>query len=257
MSTEAETPALAPTSVEAQMQPTMESETVPDTNVMGELLSQLKELREHNKSLVEQNTEHQKIGKRKREAAVDGSIREMVKKLYEEYDSLGLHKDELEQQLSAMKESPQANGIVEMLSCAAAAQSSSVVQLEKALQDRKKLLEENKRLKTQVSLFADPADRVVETVTAVASRGRIQQKPENTNKFDALFSGSTVSTPAKVGQSRGMRELYPNLFENMVTTAGPSSTGMQKFGQIDTKFFNNKMTKSRVTGDGFETHQFK
>lgn len=226
----------------------------PDSNVMGELISELKALRERNQQLIAQNEEHQKIGKRKREAAVDGSIRDMVLKLYEEYESLGLHKNELEEQLAAMKDSPHANGIVEMLSCAAAKQTASVVQLEKALQERKKLAEENKRLKTQVAMFADPSERTVtETVNAVASRTKA---PESTNKFDALF-GAPVSSSKSVGKSRGMKELFPNMFENMISSAGPSSTGMQKFGQNDISLFNSKMNKSRVQGSGFETHSFQ
>jgi hypothetical protein len=231
-----------------------------DTKMMGEILCELKMLREKNRLLESQNEEHQKIGKRKREAAVDGRIREMVAKLYAEYDSLDLHKDELEAQLEAMKNSPQANGIVEMLSCAAAAQHSSVVQLEKALQERKKLLEENKRLKTQVSMFADPSERVVsnnnlDTVNAVASR--LTDKSENTNKFDALFGTPIAQNSKTCGKSRGMQELFPNVFDSMIASAGPSSTGMQKFGQNDINFFNNKMSKSRVHGSGFETHSFK
>jgi len=236
--------------------PSLDDAGSVDTNVVGELMSQLQALREQNKLLTNQNMDHQKIGKRKREAAVDGSIREMVAKLYEKYESLGLHKDELDQQLDAMKASPNADGIVEMLSCVAAQHSSSVVELEKALQERKKLAEENKRLKTQITRFADPAERTVETVTAVASKGRAAAPAAAPNQFDALFGSVAASAPA-VGKARGMQELYPNMFDNLVSSAGPGGTGMQKFSSNDSKFFNSKMTNAKLDGGGFQSHVFQ
>jgi len=236
--------------------PSLDDAGSVDTNVVGELMSQLQALREQNKQLAEQNQDHQKIGKRKREAAVDGSIREMITKLYDQYESLGLHKDELNQQLEAMKSSSNADGIVEMLSCVAAQHSSSVVELEKALQERKKLAEENKRLKTQITRFADPAERTVETVNAVASKGRTGSAAAAPNQFDSIFGGVAASAPA-VGKSRGMQELYPNLFDNLVSSAGSSATGMQKFGSNDTKFFNQKMSNPKLEGGGFQAHSFQ
>ena len=122
--------------------------------MLNHMANQIKQLREEN---ALQQQDH--LGKRKREVAVDGSIKEMVQNLYAQYESLGLHKDELSDQLEAMKESPNANAIVQMLSCAASAQKSSIVELEKASQEKKKQMEENKRLKTITGSFADPTER--------------------------------------------------------------------------------------------------
>jgi hypothetical protein len=245
--------------------PVSSSSTTPETsidssssssdNMLNEMANQIKQLREQNALLQQQTQMQDNLGKRKREAAVDGSIKEMVQKLFAEYESLGLHKDELSEQLEAMKQSPQANAIVEMLSCAAAAQKSSVVELEKAYQEKKKLVEENKRLKTLTGAFADPTERVVETHHATASRSRTSgsSSTASSNKYEALFNGNTSNS---VGQGRGMQQLFPNMWDSMLNSAGPSTTGMQKFGRNDAQFFNSKMSKARVDGQGFESHSF-
>jgi len=225
------------------------TETSSSDSMLNEMANQIKLLREQNAKLNEKNEAQDNLGKRKREAAVEGSIKEMVQKLYAEYDSLGLHKEELSAQLDAMKNSPQANAIVEMLSCAAAARKSSVVELEKAYQEKKKLMEENKRLKTITNTFADPLERVTETHHAVASN----HSSGNQNKFDSIFQGSSSTT---IGRGRGMKELNPNMYEDMIRSAGPSSTGMQRFGRSDATMFNQKMSKARVDGYGFESHHF-
>jgi len=227
------------------------TETSSSDSMLNEMANQIKLLREQNAKLNEKTEAQDNLGKRKREAAVEGSIKEMVQKLYAEYDSLGLHKEELSSQLEAMKKSPQANAIVEMLSCAAAAQKSSVVELEKAYQEKKKLMEENKRLKTITGAFADPSERVTETHHAVASRTQTSAKP--TNQFESIFQGSSSS---KIGRGRGMQELNPNMYEDMLRSSGPSSSGMQKFGRSDATMFNTKMSKSRIDGSGFESYTF-
>lgn len=264
-STSEAAPAAAPlqvgaTAPETPAQSEIQSTDAPlDTNVIGELMTQLQALKEQNKQLAYQNEEHARAGKRKREAAVDGNIKEMIASLFKEYESLGLHKEELEKQLEAMKSSPQADGIVEMLSCAAAKQSSSVVALEKELQEKKRLLEENKKLKTQITRFADPSERVVETVSAVASKRALAAAaaPVVKNSFDAMFSTSAkAASSSGVGAAKGMRELYPNLYDSLIS-GSENVSGMQKFGTQDAKFFNTKMTKANVVGSGFQTHTFE
>jgi uncharacterized protein YifE (UPF0438 family) len=231
-----------------QEPPDATAATSSDSMLM-ELANQIKMLKEQNAKLAEKNEASDTLMKRKREAAVDGSIKDMIQKLYAEYESLGLHKEELSEQLEAMKKSPQANAIVEMLSCAAAAQKSSVVELEKAYQEKRKLMEENKRLKTLTGAFADPAERVTETHHAVASK--LSNEP---NKFDSIFQSSSNTS---IGRGRGMQQLNPNMYEDMLRSAGPISSGMQKFGSADAAFFNSKMCKARVDGgNGFESYSF-
>jgi len=216
--------------------------THPD--MMKELLAQVKGLSENmalikkeNETLTSTNAQYaveaertQAAGKRKREVAVDGTIKDFFSNLMDKFKTeLQPHTEDLNGIVESMKENPASEPMIAAIECCAAQATKSTVELEAAYQ-------ENKRLKTELSeftsklaeasrpAFSDRADRV--EIKAVASAA-VAAPPAAAARHASIFSPAPLSG-APGGRAAGMKELNPGLWNDMWTATAHSrgSTGM-------------------------------
>ena len=214
--------------------------TQPD--MMKELLAQVKGLSENmalmkkeNETLTTTNAQYaeevertQAAGKRKREAAVDGTIKDFFSNLMEKFKTeLQPHTDDLNGIVESMKENPASEPMIAAIECCAAQASKSTVELEAAYQ-------ENKRLKTELSeftsklaeasrpAFSERADRV--EIKAAASAA--VAAPPAAARHASIFAAAPPSG-APSGKAAGMAELHPQMWKDMWNaTRASTSTGM-------------------------------
>lgn len=207
-------------------------------SMMAQLLDQVKKLTEQNAKLEtnnktqqekyakyeEQMAKEQELGKRKREQAVDGSIKDYFKRLIDKYQKeLSPYEPELNQMVEGMKSNAAATPMVEALACCAAMNANSTTELEAAYQENKRLkleLEKNQNeLKQSLEPhFSQQHQRVTEVKAAASANGSVAQA----NKYSSIFSGSAVP---KYGKSVGMRETNPQMWSDLLNSA-PKTSGM-------------------------------
>ena len=231
------TPANAPTS---QIPP---SDTSPD--MVRQLLEQVKALTEthtkisqENSSLKDANAKFavqvektEAVGKRKREAAIDGSIKEFFESLMSKYESeLKPHEEQLDGMFEGMKNNVEAEPMIQALSCAAAAAAGSITELESQYQANKKLKIEIDALQLKLleqgkPMFANKQERVVTETETVTAQASISATPAQPKTFQSIFSKS-VRTPATL-KGAGMRETNPQMWEDLMQSA-PRGRGMPK-----------------------------
>jgi len=205
------------------------------SSIMSQLLEQVKKLTEQNAKLKtngkaaqdkyskyeEQMAKEQELGKRKREQAVDGSIKDYFKRLIDKYQKeLAPYEPELNQMVEGMKGNAAATPMVEALACCAAMSATSVTELEAAYQENKRLkteLENNQsELKTSLQPHFSQQNQRVQQVKAVASA--------NSDSGDYASIFNTNAAP-KYGKSIGMRETNPQMWSDLLSSA-PKTSGM-------------------------------
>lgn len=203
--------------------------------MMTQLLEQVKMLTAANEKMKARNESDQKkyasyeeqmakekeLGKRKREQAVDGSIKDYFKALISKYQNeLKPHENDLLTMMEGMKDNALSTPMVEALACCAAQASTSTTELEAAYQENKRLkalIEENKTaLANAVNpYFSSKKQRV--TVEAAASANSAAEAP-----IQSIFRSSTVD---RVPAGRGMKELNPGMWGDLLKSA-KRGTGM-------------------------------
>lgn len=221
--------------------PTVDSATkapqADQNSMMSQLLEQVKKLTEQNAKLnaksksqaekyakyEEQMAKEQELGKRKREQAVDGSIKDYFKQLIAKYQKeLAPYEPELNQMVEGMKGNAAATPMVEALACCAAMSASSTTELEAAYQENKRLkleLEKNQsELKATLEPHFSQQSQRVQEVKAAASAN----SAGSSNDYASIFS--TNSAP-KYGKSAGMRETNPQMWSDLLNSA-PKTSGM-------------------------------
>jgi len=186
-------------------------------------------LKEANAKFAEQVEKTEAAGKRKREAAIDGSIKEYFKTLLAKYESeLKPHEAEIDGMFEGMKNNAEAEPMIQALQCAAAAAAGSVTELEEQYQANKKLKTELDALQSKLAeqskpMFANKQERVeTAVVSATASADTAPAQPKT---FNSIFS-KPVRTPASL-KGAGMRETNPEMWKDLMNSA-PRGTGMPK-----------------------------
>tara|TARA_B100001094_G_scaffold209698_2_gene203615 strand:- start:15016 stop:16221 length:1206 start_codon:yes stop_codon:yes gene_type:complete len=229
----------APTAHVTEAKSTIAEATKPTTSdqntMMSQLLEQVKKLTEQNakqkanakvqqekySKYEEQMAKEQELGKRKREQAVDGSIKDYFKRLIDKYQKeLAPYEPELNQMVEGMKTNAAATPMVEALACCAAMSASSVTELEAAYQENKRLKTELEKNQTELKATLEPhfsqQNQRVQEVKAVASGNT------DSSNYASIFS----SNPApKYGRASGMRETNPQMWTDLLSSA-PKTSGM-------------------------------
>jgi len=247
MSTESvDSPSTAEQPAATDTASTNEAVASPDSNpVLTELLQQLKtqsaqlkeqeakfsQLQESNSAYLSELDTLKASSKRKREEAIEGTIKDFVKNMITKYQKeLKPHADSLANMFQGMKESHQAEPMLALLECAAAAGRDSTTRLEEAYQA-------NKRLKTQIG---DVQKELTTAKTPAFSdrKSRFTAAPPTKTKTNIDFlmpSGMTLPTPSK----SAMQYHFPDLWSNLTSerSVGP---GM---GCFDEKQFVGKEYK--------------
>ena len=209
----------------------------PNSNdMMTQVLEQVKQISEAHALTTAKNGELQAkydaaaqkveaveaVGKRKREQAVDGTIKDFFSNLMAKYESeLKPHEEELGTIVENMKLNAGSTPMVEAISCAAAQHAKSTVELEKAYQEIKRLKTDRAVQDAQVAnanttMFGQPSERVQVDAVAIAD---VAAAPTRNPSFFATGVSKTV------GQSRGMKELNPGLWDDLCRSS-TRSTGM-------------------------------
>lgn len=220
----------------SQNEPQPAGTVAPNSNdMMTQLLEQVKQLSEAHALTTKQNSELQAkydaanakveqvelAGKRKREQAVDGTIKDFFTNLMSKYENeLKPHEAELGQIVESMKENANSTPMVEAIACAAAQHAKSTVELEAAYQEIKRLKTEKseqdaKLANANSTMFGKVNERV--QVEAVASADVAPAA-----RHSSIFS---AGVPKPIGQSRGMRELNPSLWDDLCKSSS-RETGM-------------------------------
>lgn len=209
--------------------------------MMTQLLEQVKKLTAANEQMKAQSESDQKkyaayeaqlakekeLGKRKREQAVDGSIKDYFKALIEKYQNeLKPHEQDLLGMMEGMKDNAHSTPMVEALACCAAQAATSTTELEAAYQENKRLkalIEENKTALAQAvnPYFSSKKQRV--TVEAAASANTsASSSAASKAPIQSIFNTSTVD---RVPVGRGMKELNPSMWGDLLKNS-KRGTGM-------------------------------
>lgn len=223
--------AAEPTTVAA---PASKTAAADQNSMMSQLLDQVKKLTEQNakhkasakaqqekySKYEEAMAKEQELGKRKREQAVDGSIKDYFQRLISKYQKeLAPYEPELNQMVEGMKSNAAATPMVEALACCAAMSANSVTELEAAYQENKRLKTELEKNQTELKATLEPhfsqQNQRVQEVKAAASAN-------SGSNYASIFS--TNSAP-KYGKSAGMRETNPQMWTDLLKSA-PKSNGM-------------------------------
>jgi len=219
-----------------------------NNEMVKELLAQVQKLTEaqalqtkENEDLKAQNVAaHEKIelneaaGKRKREVAIDGSIKDYFKSLMEKYnETLKPHETQLDMMFEGMKGNSEAEPLVQALVCAAAAAKGNVVELEAAYQANKKMkldLEtlQGKITEQETQMFAKKEERVVEKVEAQASAAGVETSGSD-KPFASIFRPTSRAPTSMKGA--GMKEANPEMFNDLMKSA-PMGLGMPKINSF-------------------------
>tara|TARA_B110000196_G_scaffold319225_1_gene336674 strand:+ start:701 stop:1933 length:1233 start_codon:yes stop_codon:yes gene_type:complete len=209
--------------------------------MMTQLLEQVKALTEKNTkmeestkanaekyaSFEEQMKKEKEIGQKKREQAIDGSIKDMFQQLFEKYQSeLSPYQDDLTNMMAGMKENAHSTPMVEALACAAAMSSASTVELEAAYQENKKLkaeLDSNKKeLASAMNPYFSSKRQRLETLEAKASIDSGESSTSAQAPIQSIFRTHRVTT---VPAGRGMKELNPGMWTDLLAST-KRGTGM-------------------------------
>jgi hypothetical protein len=129
------------------------------------------------------------------------------------------HEAELGTIVESMKDNVNSTPMVEAISCAAAQHAKSTVELEAAYQEIKRLktvqdAQNAAMANANSTMFGGKAERV--EVEAVASADTAPVRAAS------IFA---AGAPTQVGQSRGMKELNPGMWDDLVRSS-TRSTGM-------------------------------
>ena len=222
----------------SQNEPNPAGTVAPTSNdMMTQLLEQVKQLSEAH-ALTTKKNEHlqaqydeasakveqvELAGKRKREQAVDGTIKDFFTNLMAKYETeLKPHEAELGSIVESMKENANSTPMVEAIACAAAQHAKSTVELEAAYQEIKRLKTNKNEQDAQLAnanstMFGKPSERM--QVAAVASAGATTAAA---SRHSSIFAAGAAKT---VGASRGMKELNPGLWDDLCRSS-TRSTGM-------------------------------
>lgn len=215
---------------------TAKASTAEQNSMMSQLLDQVKKLTEQNAKqkanakaqhekyakYEEQMAKEQELGKRKREQAVDGSIKDYFQRLIAKYQKeLAPYEPELNQMVEGMKTNTAATPMVEALACCAAMSADSVTELEAAYQENKRLKLELEKNQTELKATLEPhfsqQSQRIQDVKAVAS-----ENTGSTNNYASIFS---TNTGPKYGKSVGMRETNPQMWSDLLNSA-PKTNGI-------------------------------
>lgn len=221
-----------PAPVSEQSSPEMVRQLLEQVKALTEAQAKMDQenskLKDANSKFAEQVEKTEAAGKRKREVAIDGSIKDWMKELLSKYETeLKPHEAELDGMFEGMKNNAEAEPMIQALTCAAAAAAGSVTELEAQYQANKKLKTELDDLKSKFAeqskpMFASKTERV-ETVTAQASA--TTSEPAEPKTFNSIFS-RPMRTPSTL-RGAGMRESNPAMFKDLMASA-PRGRGMPK-----------------------------
>ena len=223
-----------PQTVTDASSPDMVKQLLEQVRLLTEKQTKLDQENENLKSSNAQFAEKVEIveaaGKRKREQAIDGSIKDYFQTLMAKYEeTLKPHETEIGSMLERMKGNSASEPLVQALACAAAAAKGSVAELEKAYQSNKRLKTEidakDELLKNQTTqAFAKPAERVVTEVRADASA-----TASASSSIDNIFSAHSGRRGQLKG--RGMKETNPEMFKQLIASA-PMGQGLPKLDEF-------------------------
>lgn len=186
------------------------------------------DLRSANDKFASQVAKSDAAGKRKRETAIDGSIKEWMQTLLAKYETeLKPHEEDLQGMFDGMKNNAEAEPMIQALACAAAAAKGSVTELETQYQANKKLKKDLADLQAKLSeqstpMFSQKQERV-ETVSAQASASNQPAEPKT---FNSIFS-RPMRTPSTL-KGAGMRETNPTMWKDLMDSAPRGNVGMPK-----------------------------
>tara|TARA_B100000787_G_scaffold167573_1_gene154612 strand:+ start:10927 stop:12135 length:1209 start_codon:yes stop_codon:yes gene_type:complete len=221
-----------PVSVSEQSSPEMVRQLLEQVKALTEKQTKLdqenSQLKDANSKFAVQVEKTEAAGKRKREVAIDGSIKDWMKTLLDKYNTeLQPHEAELDGMFEGMKNNAEAEPMIQALACAAAAAKGSVTELEAQYQANKKLKTEIDELRSKMveeskPMFANKTERV-KTIEAQASA--TTSAPAQPKSFNSIFSSSR-RTPATL-RGAGMRETNPELWADLMASA-PTDRGMPK-----------------------------
>jgi hypothetical protein len=238
---------------ESATEQTSSSSSSPE---MGELLKQLKAQTEQNAALQAQQAEaskqmellsskvneYQSVGKKRRQDALEGTVKDWVTQIVETHkNELGPYEDKLKDILSAMKNHEDATPMVQMLSCAATAHSSSTSKLNKAYQELKEARNANKRLRTQVEESLKPAfSQTSERFKASTGPAAPEKSP------DAYSNMFTAKKTARYGT--GMAQTNPEFYAAIKRSANTIPSGSAMRPNIDMSLYSKSRQNSWLGG---------
>lgn len=240
-------PTTTPTTIE---QPTASTNAASESSAvapeMQELLNQLKEQSATNAALRQKHdasaaqlealsakiTDYQSAGKRKRETALNGAVKQWMDQMVKTHsDQLGPHETKLRQLMESMKNNDEADPMVQMLACAATASNTSTTKLNEAYQHLKQEQEANKRLKAAVEEATKPA--------FASSSDRFQPPaPTPEPKAPQAQLDMFARVTARPNQGRGMASTNPGLWNAIRQTASNMPGGNVRRPGIDMSIYS-------------------
>lgn len=183
----------------------------------------LKQANEERTAYQQQLDTLQASNKRKREEAIEGTIKDFVENMIKKYQKeLKPHADDLANMFQGMKNSAQAEPMLALLECAAASGKASTTQLEKAYQETKSLKEQIQSVKKEViglktPQFETSSERFAKKARVAAPTASAVRMP----------TGMTLPTASK----SGMQNAYPDLWSKLMTTGPNVGPGMGWFSE--------------------------
>ena len=183
----------------------------------------LKQASEEKNAFQQQLDTLQQSNKRKREEAIEGTIKDFVENMIKKYQKeLKPHADSLASMFQGMKESAQAEPMLALLECAAASGKASTTQLEKAYQETKTLKDQIQSVKKEVTAMKTP--QFEPSTERFAKKPRVDAKPASSGV--RLPTGMSLPTPSK----SGMQNAFPALWSQLMSE-GNVGPGMGWFSE--------------------------
>ena len=156
------------------------------------VLEQMKQMRDVNQQLSERLAAYEKEGRQMREGKMNGGVKDFILGLVKEYKQLESRKEEYDDMMGKLVESPTGSNVLDLLDCAASKCSQSIVETEKMYQERKKMQQENEALRKKVDLLShDTFASSKERVHVGASAGLVStssRKSQNTGGKHDIFN---------------------------------------------------------------------
>lgn len=180
---------------------TENKETTTNVQVTESILEQFRNLQQQNDQMHKELEQFKANGKRQREETLKNGVRDFVLKTIAEDESLKQYESHMQNLLSDMVEAESATPMLQFLQCAAKKSKTSVVELEKAYQEKKEYEQQIKKLRLELEKNDTPLFSKQEERVAVAS--------------SSSSSDSKPDTQAKHGLGPGLRKYNPNLWQQI------------------------------------------
>jgi hypothetical protein len=144
--------------------------TSENVQVTESILEQFRMLQERNNQMESELSQFKANGKRQREDTLKSGVRDFIMKTIQEEEGLKQYSEHMEKLMSDMVDAESATPMLQFLKCAAAKSKTSVVELEKAYQEKKEFESQIKKLRHELERNDTPfLSRKEERIEAVAS----------------------------------------------------------------------------------------